>query len=113
MIHKEPLKRVRLSTGSRLDLGLGRDCDQLSSGSINGKKRRCGVEPDRACCWERISMAAARSKKDRSVKDMLTRPTMGKVEADFSTPGKPGHVVIEEEGVGPITRAFLRADLHR
>ncbi|KAJ1181670.1 hypothetical protein NDU88_006873 [Pleurodeles waltl] len=38
MIHKEPLKRVQLSTGSQSYLGLGRDCDQLSSGSISGKE---------------------------------------------------------------------------
>ncbi|KAJ1201669.1 hypothetical protein NDU88_005475 [Pleurodeles waltl] len=52
-------------------------------------------------------MVAARSKNDRSVKEMLTRPSTGKAEANLSTPEKPRRAVMDEYGEGPFTRAFL------
>ncbi|KAJ1199584.1 hypothetical protein NDU88_003418 [Pleurodeles waltl] len=52
-------------------------------------------------------MVAVRSKKDRSLKEMLTKSTMGKAETDLPTPGKPSRMVREEKGEDPVTRVYL------
>ncbi|KAJ1105062.1 hypothetical protein NDU88_002470 [Pleurodeles waltl] len=52
-------------------------------------------------------MAATQPKKDRSVKDMLTRPAADKVEVDASVTGRHRGEKSEADGEAIVTRAFL------
>ncbi|KAJ1150161.1 hypothetical protein NDU88_002958 [Pleurodeles waltl] len=52
-------------------------------------------------------MVAIPSKKERSVKDMLSKPTAGKTEADNPLTGKHREEEMDEDTRAPVKRSFL------
>ncbi|KAJ1128761.1 hypothetical protein NDU88_007136 [Pleurodeles waltl] len=52
-------------------------------------------------------MAVTQSKKGRSLKEMLTKPMVGRAEAGLPRSGMPSRQAAKEEGEGPVIPAFF------